>query len=262
MSAFPRLLDEFHTAILTGDTTSAAESIKKNTRIAPEEQLAIFIEGYRIRLTQAIRSDYPALLALLGDKIFDALALQYIKNHPPMGFNLDRYPHEFAAFMHDNRDDGFAAEIAALEGMIAEVFMMEESTPLTPSALTGLTPEDFGNLVLKPRNASRLLAFDYPVDDWLAAQRAGNIPSRPEKGATFLYVYRHQNNVQRVALTEAAYSLLGRLFNGLSVGEALDVPAHTESIAANLQLWFAEWMEKGFFRSPSLRGGEADAAIE
>jgi len=248
MSAFPKLLDEFHTAILTGDAKPAAKSVKKNPRLAPDQQVAIYIDGYRLRLTQAIRSDYPALLALLGDEAFDRLALAYIEANPPEGYNLDRYPHPFAAFVCAHANDAFASDLAALEGAIAEVFMMAESEPLDPSALGGLSPEAFGSLTLKPRHASRVLALDYPVDDWLSAQRAGNVPARPEKNPAFLYVYRHQNNVQRVPLSEAAYMVLERLFRELPVSEALDIPEHENTIAANLQAWFAEWMAKGFFR--------------
>ena len=164
MSALLTLLEDFHSAILTGDAAPAIASIKRNPRLAPDEQLAIYIDGYRIRLTQAIRSDYPALLALLGNQVFDSMALAYIENHPPMGFNLDRYPYGFAAFVRDHHGDGFAADLATLEGAIAEVFVMPESDPLDPSMLAALAPEAFGDLVLQSQQALRVCwRIDYPV---------------------------------------------------------------------------------------------------
>jgi hypothetical protein len=248
MSVFPKLLDDFHAAILTGDAAPAAKSLKHHPRLEPHEQLAIYIDGYRLRLTEAIRSDYPALLACLGDESFDKLALSYIESNPPAEYNLDHYPYAFAAFVREQQDDQLATDLAALEGAIAEIFTMPESDPLEASALAALTPEAFGSLTLSARAASRLLSFDYPVNDWLLAQRAGTVPASAEKNPTFLYIHRHQNNVQRTPVSEEAYMLLERLFKGMPIGEALDIP-QAEIIAANLQAWFAEWMEKGFFRT-------------
>jgi Putative DNA-binding domain len=253
MSALSSLLEKFHGAILTKDAATISPAIKNNARISPERQLAIYIDGYRIRLTAAIRSDYPALLALLGDKAFDALAREYIERNAPAHFSLDRYPHGFAAFVSEHRNDAFAAEVAALEAAIAEIFIMEESEPLDPSALTGLAPETFGAFMLRPRTASRLLSFAYPTNDWLHAQRESNKTDRPAPEKTYLYVYRHQNEVQRAPLNEPAYLLLRQFTKGLSVAAAFDAvetahPEQCEVIAAHLQLWFSEWLQKGFFR--------------
>lgn len=247
------LFADFQDAVLTGDASVATPLIRHNPRLAPARQLAIYIDGYRLRLLAAIRADYPGLLALVGDEVFDRLALDYIENHPPQHFNLDRYPHGFAAYVCELARDEFAAEIAILEGAISEVFMMEESEPLLPSMLASMTLETFGAMTLQPRLASRLLPFSYPAGDWLDEQRAGHAPARPAPESSFMYLYRHRHNVQRAPLPEAAYRLLERLFKGLPVAEALDAtmtayPASAETIAANLKPWFAEWVGSGFFR--------------
>lgn len=247
------LMGRFHRSLLDDAAGIAAPDVKPNPRLAPEKQLAVYIDGYRIRLVGAIRSDYPALLALLGDKAFDALAHGYINANPPAHFNLDRYPHAFAAFVAHHANDDFAAELAMLEAAIAEVFMGEESAPLDVAALSQLSPEAFGEFILPPRAASRLLAFAYPVNAWLDRQRAGETAPRPAAAASYLYVYRHQNNVQRAPLGEPAYRLLEKLSEGLPPAAALarvsgEYPQHDAAIAAQLQTWFSEWMAKGFFR--------------
>src|ERR1700722_18195667 len=121
MNAIANILDRFHDAILKNDEDIAVNDIKAN-------RLGIYIDGYRIRLTEAIRSDYPATLHLLGGKAFDQLALAFIEACPPQSFNLDRYPHGFADFIVGNPDI-FAREVAKLEAAIAQVFMDAESLP-------------------------------------------------------------------------------------------------------------------------------------
>jgi len=162
-----KLLADFHQAILANDSTKIISTLKAHPRLSPEQQFAIYADGYRIRLIQAIRSDYPALIDFLGEQKFDALALQYIEKNPPQSYNLDFYPHKFAEFISNNSDDIFAKELAILEGAIAEVFMLPDSNPLSPETFSNLSTEKFGDKKLQLRTASRLLEFSTNVNEWL-----------------------------------------------------------------------------------------------
>ncbi len=244
--SYTAILERFHGAILDNDSAAAEPDIKKGGR------MSIYIEGYRIRLLQAIRNDYPGLLGLLGDERFDKLALAFIEAKPPESFNLDRYPHVFAHYLTGGLI-GFEYEIAMLESMIARVFMEDESVPLSSSAMEGLTSEAFGDIVLKPRTASRLVAFEYPVSQWFDVERAGSKPEIPSPNKSYLYIYRHRNNVQRFSLSEAAFLFLTQLFSGSAIGNSLEHvlaahPQYEQEIITNIQLWFPEWLKKGFFR--------------
>jgi hypothetical protein len=239
------LLENFHKAILDNDALPVVSEIKVNPRIDAAAQMAIYIDGYRIRLVAAVKSDYPALLDFIGEAEFDSLAAQYIEENPPSSYNLDKYPIAFSSFLTKYTEDIFASEIAELESAIAEVFIMGESEPIKP--------EDFsGDAVLKPRTASKLLKFKYNINEWLSQQREGKSPARFEPEESFLYVYRHNNEVQRKRLDTAAYLLLANIFSGIALEAALELtvsqnPQHEEFIAANLHDWFREWMIGGFF---------------
>lgn len=254
--ALENLLGNFHRAILENNAAPALLDISPNQKIAAAQQMAIYIDGYRIRLVQAIRSDYPTLLGLLGDAEFDRLALEYIENNPPTSFNLDRYPHNFAGFLA-GKIDAFAIEVAALEGAIAEVFMMPESEALMPAALANIAPEEIGNIILKPRAAAKLLRFEHDVNGWLNKVRAGKIAGnmRPQpEGEGAVYIYRHENNVQRAALSGAEYAVLRQIFSGLKLEDALEKamdeqPEYAENIGENIQDWFTKWTSCGFFSS-------------
>ena len=244
------LMNGFHTAILTKNVTAFAPQLATNPRLSPETQMAIYIDGYRIRLSEALRSDYPATLYALDQKAFDTLALHYIESTPPTHVSMEYYPYAFASFLR-GKAGGFICDLALLESTIAELFTLPDSKPLNPSTLAAITPEQFAQLTLAPRTASRLLALDYPVNDYLIAERAGATPLQPQPQRCYLYIVRHHNEVRRHALSETEYCVLQTLRNQLSVGDALEVAvtAHPD-IAGHLQPWFARWTEEGFFAAP------------
>jgi hypothetical protein len=246
------LLEKFHHAVITGDKAPAIPLVKSHPRLTAEQQLAIYSDGYIWRLLGAIRADYPALLAVIGDAGFERLACEYIRQTPSTYYNLDFYPHAFADFVMAQRQAVFVCDVARIEQAIARVFMMEESLPLLPTALQGITIESLSDLVLRPRIASQLIKFSYPVSEWLDRQRAVGTTDVPQQKTSYVYVYRHNNEVQRVILQEAAYYLLYEIISGKSVGDALDAVVENranlvESIAANLQEWLAYWLASGFF---------------
>jgi hypothetical protein len=254
MSGLRQMLAQFHGAILHNDAGMAVEHLRDNGRLSPARQMAIYVQGYRLRLVGALRSDYPELLALLGDEVFDRLALRHIEANPPVAASLDHYPFAFAQSVVAHADV-FAAELAALESAIAQVFLMEDSEALSPAMLAALTPEAFGATVLTLRKAHRLLAFTMPVEAYFSRRRAGEVASRPAPCATQLLVVRHENAVQRHALEPLEYALLAQFSGGCAVGDALDAlvaaqPGCEAQLATLLQPWFSRWASHGFFQSP------------
>ncbi len=170
-----KLYSDFHKAILENDAAKITPAFKAHSRLTGIQQFAIYSEGYRIRLKQAIRSDYPILLKLLGDSAFDALAGAYIEQIPPTSYNLDFYPHKFAVFVGERLNEVFASELATLEATIAEVFMLPDSEPFSLDKFSKIVPENFGNMVFNLRAACRLLQFSYPVSEWLSDARVQEI---------------------------------------------------------------------------------------
>lgn len=248
-----KLLSDFHTAILKNDGSDIFSALTPHPRLSPAQQFAIYSSGYRIRLIAAIKSDYPALLQVIGGEEFDKLALQYIEQTPPTSYNLDIYPHDFAKFVRTQCDDIFVKELATLEAVIAKVFMLPDSKPLPADKLIGLTPEDFAEIKLQLRTACQLLQLATNANDWLTHWKTtDNTNYELLTTDYYLLIYRHNNEVKRLELSAPAFALLSKLNDGFSVGEALDMvinetPYFMPEIASNLQIWFAEWVQNGVF---------------
>jgi hypothetical protein len=253
MSDMASLYAQFQQAVMDADASAIAPRFTPHPRLSAQQQLAIYADGYRIRLTEAIITDYPALAAYLGAAAMQHTALTYALAHPSTSYNLDRYSHPFADWFATQSDNVFASEIARLEQAVAEIFMAPESVPLTAQGFAQANPDDFAKARLPLRKAGRLLAFTYPAESWLSQQRTGQeTPPRPEATPQWLYVYRHNHEVRRVLLEEAAYRLLTELASGKCVGDALDAvtydnPKHEAVLATHLQAWFAHWLAEGFF---------------
>lgn len=247
-----KLLESFHHAILINDVSAIAPEIKPHPRLTATEQFAIYSDGYRIRLLNAIRSDYPALLNYLGDAGFKSLAGAYIEQFPPTSYNLDYYPHQFAEFLRHNYHDKFAIELATLEAAIAEVFMLADSTALTPQDLLNISAHDFAQSKLKLRTAARILQFEHNINDWFTDIRDEKNAPEIAPAQSWLLVIRHNNEVHRHNLSKMQFCLLQNIADGKSMEEALDVTINepstdTDYITCNLQSWFADWLGNGVF---------------
>jgi hypothetical protein len=252
MKTLHELYDHFQASVMSGDNEHVESRLKAHPRLSAAQQMDIYQYGYRLRLSEAVTSDYPALGAYIGEKHMAQMASAYMQLHPSESYNLDRYSLGFADWFAQQAEDAFAIDLARLEQAIADVFMMQESAPINASLLMGLSPEEFGALVLRPRAASRLMEFSYPVHAWLETQRKGDLLPVPEASAEYMYIYRHNNEVKRAVVSPAAFALLEALASGMTVGTALDKvtgdnPQMMEEVVANLQSWFGQWLSGGFF---------------
>jgi hypothetical protein len=106
---------------------------------------------------------------------------------------------------------------------------------------------------LQPRAASRLLASHFPVNEYLTAFRGGANPAKPAPGPTWLLVYRHRHQVQRLLLAEGEYVLLSLLAEGKPLAMALQdarFAALGENVHGDIMHWLARWLCEGCLREP------------
>ena len=257
-ASFHAAIERFQNAIFSGESAMAADDILERGALTARQRIGLYIEGYRLRMLNVVRADYPALLEYFGVDRFDGLAADYVAQNPSTSFNLDRYGAGFAPWLSTHLTDAFAMDLARLESAIAVTFMGPESDPLEPTMLAEQTADAFGHLVLRPRAAACLLAFDFPIDGWLMEQRAGNHLPVPSEDQSFLFIYRHNNEVRRESLVVEEFLLLQNLFAGLPVAEAFDKVfsdpcVNQDLLAPNLQAWFSKWLSRGFFTTSNLR---------
>jgi hypothetical protein len=215
MKKYKEYLDNF-TKIIVGNSPKLATGIisdRPNT--TKEKALNVYIDGYKIRLNNTLSSSYPALKDYLGDEKFGKVSAKFIQEVKSTSYNLDHYPLKFAEFFRVyNMKDAFANELCHLECEIQKVFFMPDSEPLTMREIAVIEPEALGDIILKLRMASIGLSFKYNTNEYFTAFREGNAVA-PMKKQEYIFIYRHDNLVQRKILSEAEFLLVSDVKNGM-----------------------------------------------
>jgi len=231
------------------------------------ERLDIYRNMHVPRMEEALAIDYPALKRFLGAEEFTRLAARYVAAYPSRSYTLNRlgdHLPEFLATQNDLSKRDFCVDLARLEYALTMVFDANESGRLTPEAVQAVPPDAWESARLKPIEALRLLAFDYPVSRYVGAVDDENRFPRIVRKKTWVVAYRRDYQVHRMDLREQAYELLSSLASGRTMGEAIAGvltrkrrPAMKQS---QLFEWFRDWMAEGLFEAVYLDDAKAIAA--
>lgn len=197
----PEALAELQSWMLDGIVAGSAERaavearIAGNARLGAEGRFAIYAGGYRSRLLETLRDDYPALRLLVGETVFDLFAGAYIAAHPPRHFSLYDYGAHFADHLETTRpaDGGplaaLPAAVARLERARAEVQRaegIERSVQPSLMADSAMLP----GLRLKLPDSVRLLRADFDLLPLIEASEKGGDPVVPASGESLIAVAR------------------------------------------------------------------------
>lgn len=142
MSALQGLQQEFQRFILTGATT-IVQRVAGDERVDPARRLGIYFDAYRLRLVEALQSDYSALLTVVGESDFEQLARQYIDATPSVHRNLRWYGQSLPAFLRaatNNVERPWLADLADFEWTISLAFDAADQVSLTFEQLAGMEP--------------------------------------------------------------------------------------------------------------------------
>jgi hypothetical protein len=247
--------------VLEGRLTPA-RSQKLERLVTPGPQLSaidrvqIYNDGFFARLVECLTDDYPTLSYALGDVTFSSLARAYIQKYPSRSRSLNSYGRYMAAFCRARAEPwaGFASDLARLEWALVEVVHEPVSRSLCASALAKVPPAHWQSARLVPSRGLRLLAFDYPVNDFFQAFRDETAPAPPERAPTAAVVYRRGLALWRMGLEPRAALLLKDLVSGVPLAAAVATlearsrsAGSSEELAGLLPQWLGSWVESGFF---------------
>ncbi|NIF71322.1 DUF2063 domain-containing protein [Burkholderia sp. Ap-962] len=112
--------------------------------VDPRARLAVYADGYWMRLIACLEAEFPALLRLLGPSLFRFFARAYLARHPSRSPTLHTLGAEFPAFLLRSQRrmangprpamQSFALALATLERAIAESGRAAGLEPFEPAA--------------------------------------------------------------------------------------------------------------------------------
>lgn len=206
-------------AVLGGGASPdhAAAVVAPSPTLSPAERIAIYARGYRARLMEMLRAEYPALRRFAGDCVFDLFASSYIAGHPSTRPSLFDFGARFSSHLAASAPAGAAepgsplaipAELARLERARSEALraagVEAEAMPVT--ADYALVP---GARLRLPATVRLLrLRFDFQP---LFAQEDGGPGAIPEAMETRVAVSRSRWHVTATVLDERRFRFLEAL---------------------------------------------------
>jgi hypothetical protein len=254
-------------------TQEIADSyIKPNNLLSSFDRLEIYNRQYWFRVIGAVAEDYPALNAVLGERVFDRLVLAYLRETPSTSFTLRDLGSKLPQWLEEHSEfapsrQKFLLDVARLEWAYVEAFDRAEVAPLTALDFGDLTGGS--RLFLQPH--LQLLDLNYPVDELVLAVHREAGPSdimsnavserrhvkrsrliRMRRSAIRLVVHRYENSVYYRRIDQENFLLLSALQEGALLGEALEnafrkSDLSVEDQAARIQGYFAHAAELGWF---------------
>jgi hypothetical protein len=184
MSLLKGLQADFKSFLLRGDERML-ERVVGSAKVSAPRRLAIYYDAYRLRLIEALDSNYPVLHAWMGDDEFEHLGLAYLEAHPSTHFSIryfgDRLS-EYLASAENYRDKPFLGEMAALEWAMSEAFDAPDSPGVDLDAMASIPPEAWPEMRLTLHASVYRLDLRWNVPAIWKAIKEEQAPGEPAAG--------------------------------------------------------------------------------
>jgi hypothetical protein len=231
--------DDFAEAIVAGSEALTAAA-----------RIGIYANGYRARLRDCLRTEYPVLRRFAGDTVFDLFALDYIAAHPSTEASLYGFGAGFAAHLAERQPpDAHApgsplaipAQLARLERARGEVQRAAGVERLAAPVVGGalLAP----GLRLRLPDSVRLMRLDFDLTALVAAVDRDEEVVTPEARETFTAVARSRYRVGVHALDPWRFAWLealgrdGAEIHAAAASATLTTGCDAGRALAHLALW-------------------------
>lgn len=178
MSTLQRLQEDFQNYLLAGDVCMQPQ-VLDTQQVSAAERLAIYSDGYRLRLLEALDTDFPGLHTLLGDEEFDAMGRAYIAAHPSPYFSLRWYGARMHEFLHSTEPYSnypVFADMAAFEWAKGEAFDAADGPIASVQDMAAIPPDAWPGLTFRPHASLRRLDLHWNVPMVWKAADAGEEP--------------------------------------------------------------------------------------
>jgi hypothetical protein len=181
MSPLHGLQADFQSFLLRGDERML-DRVIGNAKVSAPRRLAIYYDAYRLRLLEALDSNYPVLHAWMGNDEFEKLGLAYLEAHPSTHFSIRYFGHrlcEFLASAETYRDKPYLGEMAALEWAMSEAFDAPDSPGVGLDAMASIPPEAWPEMRLALHASVHRLDLRWNVPAIWKAIKEDQAPEEP-----------------------------------------------------------------------------------
>jgi hypothetical protein len=156
MSSLASLQRDLQAAVLTGDPAVFASKVYNRAL----ERIAIYQEAYRIRLREALASNYPQLKVLLGTEAFDSIADTFIDAYPSTHPSIRWFGRELGSMLEETFPARpWLREFAQLEWALSCAFDAADAEVVAISQLAECPAEQWPALTFTFHPSVQCLVF-------------------------------------------------------------------------------------------------------
>lgn len=240
--------------ILSGQTV--CDLPLREGAVSAARQLAVYQAAYRLRLVEALASNYPALYALLGQAQFEQLGFDYLVAYPSAAPSIRWFGGRLADWL--TRQSPYAqlpvlAELARFEWALRGALDAADAPVLPVAALAGLAPEDWAVCRLRLQPSACAMHLHWNVPALWQALLAEQVPPGPEAQAGDWLIWRRPDGmvVWRSLATDEAWALatLAAGSTLASVCEGLTDWQSAEQVPLRLVSLLQGWLAEGLLRA-------------
>jgi Putative DNA-binding domain len=213
-------------ASLLNAEQAAPDFLTSFSGVNDQRRFAVYKNNVTVSLVRALQSNFPAIVKLVGEEFFTALARVFVTNHPPKSRILAQYGAEFPGFLAafgPLADYPYLSDVAQIEHLWREAYHEADATPVTLEQLATVSATDVAGLRFKVHPAARLLQSHYAAGSIFSANRADAewAPFDAAKGEYSLITRPHFECALRI-LNDAEGAFVNGLLNGATLQDSAE----------------------------------------
>jgi len=258
VTTLDKLQGEFQSYLL-GAPNHAIDLVVDAGKIDAAKRLEVYAEAYKLRLLEALETDFVALLAHLGSDAFRELAFAYVDARPSLHYSVRYFGRHMSDYLREAppyAQNPLLAELAAFDWALTTAFDAENDPVLTVEDMSSIDPQAWPNLTFRPRASVQRLDLEWNAPAiWKAADTGAETLPPPEQAEHLIpwVIWRQGlDTFFRSLDVDEAFALdaliRGERFEAICEGlcEWID-PEHAAGRAAGfLRQWIADEMLRDF----------------
>lgn len=220
------LQKDFAAVALVNDAAALVPKVRAS-RGTRERRLGVYHNNTVISLTDVLKSAFPVVERIVGERFFQSAALAFIETYPPRRPTLFQYGGELPRFLgkfSPAKALPYLPDVARLEWARTESYFAADAESLNPDRLAEIPPDRLGGIAFKVHPSVRLIESPFPVFEVWAVNQPEH-ESVPEinfgLGEKGLVLRRGQTVVQR-PMTAGAIGWLEAVIKGVLLGPAVE----------------------------------------
>lgn len=228
--------NSFAAALLNPEAPVPAGLIDQQGRPV-QKRFDVYRNNVASGLTRALEAAFPVIRALVGEVFFGAMAVEFLRTHPPKSRLIMLYGEDFPPFLATFPPVahlGYLPDVARLEQALRESYHAADAPPLPADDLSNLPEATLLQARLRLAPAVRVLQSDWPIFSiWTANITGGPAPVMEPQSVAIL---RADYTPKPHLITAQAATFITALQAGATLQMAMDYAGPTHDLTATLAL--------------------------